>query len=74
MIREHATLVKPGFMNTPGLGTGTRDPNLQARVVEQKQAIGLPPERVAAVIRQLLELPAEVSVPEITIVPTPRAA
>ena len=68
------TLVKPGFMNTPGLGTGTRDPDLQARVVEQKQAIGLPPERVAAVIRQLLELPAEVSVPEITIVPTPRAA
>ena len=68
------TLVKPGFMNTPGLGTGTRDPDLQARVVEQKQAIGLPPDRVAAVIRQLLELPAEVSVPEITIVPTPRAA
>ncbi len=66
------TLVKPGFMNTPGLGTGTRDPALQARVVEQKRTIGLPPERVAAVIRQLLELPAEVSVPEITIVPTPR--
>jgi NADP-dependent 3-hydroxy acid dehydrogenase YdfG len=60
-------------MNTPGLGTGTRDPELQARVLEQKQAIGLPPERVAAVVRQLLELPAEVSVPEITIVPTPRA-
>jgi NADP-dependent 3-hydroxy acid dehydrogenase YdfG len=67
------TLVKPGFMNTPGLGKGTRNPEVQERIVALKERIGLPPEFVASEIRHLLELPPEVTVPEVTIVPTARA-
>jgi NADP-dependent 3-hydroxy acid dehydrogenase YdfG len=66
------TLVKPGFMNTPGLGKGTRDPEVRRRIVALKEEIGLPPELVAAEIQHLLELPLEVSIPELTIVPQPR--
>jgi NADP-dependent 3-hydroxy acid dehydrogenase YdfG len=67
------TLVKPGFMNTPGLGKGTRNPEVRERIVALKERIGLPPVVVAAEIRHLLELPPEVTVPEVTIVPTARA-
>jgi NADP-dependent 3-hydroxy acid dehydrogenase YdfG len=66
------SLVKPGFMNTAGLGTGTRDPERQKQVMELKQRIGLSPELVAEQIRRLLALPPEVTVPELTIVPTAR--
>lgn len=65
-------LVKPGFMNTPGLGPGTRDPQLQEQVLALKQRIGLSPETVAAEIRHLLALPPEVTLAEITILPTAR--
>jgi NADP-dependent 3-hydroxy acid dehydrogenase YdfG len=67
------SLVKPGFMNTPGLGSGTRDPELRRNVVALKQRIGLSPELVALQIRHLLELPQEVTIPELTIIPTARA-
>ena len=66
------SLVKPGFMNTAGIGTGTRDPERQKQVLELKERIGLPPAVVAEEIRHLLALPAEVTVPELTIVPTAR--
>lgn len=66
------SLVKPGFMNTPGLGTGTRNPELQQSIVGLKERIGLPPETVAEQVRHLLALPWAVTVPEITIVPTAR--
>ena len=66
------TLVKPGFMNTPGLGKGTRNAEVRERIVALKERIGLAPEVVAAEIRHLLELPPEVTVPEVTIVPTAR--
>lgn len=66
------SLVKPGFMNTAGIGTGTRDPERQKQVLELKERIGLPPEVVAEEIRHLLALPPEVTVPELTIVPTAR--
>ena len=57
------SLVKPGFMNTAGIGTGTRDPERQKQVLELKERIGLPPAVVAEEIRHLLALPAEVTVP-----------
>jgi len=66
------SLVKPGFMNTEGIGTGTRDPERQKQVLELKQRIGLPPALVAEEIRHLLALPPEVTVPELMIVPTAR--
>lgn len=66
------SLVKPGFMNTPGLGIGTRDPALQQSIVGLKERIGLAPEVVAEQVRHLLALPWEVTVPEITIVPSAR--
>jgi NADP-dependent 3-hydroxy acid dehydrogenase YdfG len=66
------SLVKPGFMNTAGIGTGTRDPERQKQVLELKERIGLPPAAVAEEIRHLLALPSEVTVPELTIVPTAR--
>jgi len=66
------SLVKPGFMNTAGIGTGTRDPERQKQVLELKERIGLLPEVVAEEIRHLLALPPEVTVPELTIVPTAR--
>jgi NADP-dependent 3-hydroxy acid dehydrogenase YdfG len=66
------SLVKPGFMNTPGLGPGTRNPELQRQVVALKERIGLPPGLVADEICHLLALPPEVTVPELTIVPTAR--
>src|SRR5258706_186582 len=37
------SLVKPGFMNTPGLGIGTRNPELRQQVEALKERIGLPP-------------------------------
>jgi NADP-dependent 3-hydroxy acid dehydrogenase YdfG len=67
------TLVKPGFMNTPGLGKGTRNPEVRERIVALKERIGLRPGLVATEIRHLLELPSEVTVAEVTIVPTARA-
>jgi NADP-dependent 3-hydroxy acid dehydrogenase YdfG len=66
------SLVKPGFMNTAGIGTGTRDPVRQKQVLELKERIGLPPAAVAEEIRHLLALPPEVTVPELMIVPTAR--
>jgi NADP-dependent 3-hydroxy acid dehydrogenase YdfG len=66
------SLVKPGFMNTAGIGTGTRDPERQKQVLELKERIGLLPEVVAEEIRHLLALPPEVTVPELMIVPTAR--
>lgn len=66
------SLVKPGFMNTPGLGIGTRSPELQQSIVGLKERIGLPPEAVAEQVRHLLALPWEVTIPEITIVPSAR--
>ena len=66
------SLVKPGFMNTAGIGTGTRDPERQKQVLELKERIGLPPAAVAEEIRHLLALPPEVTVPELMIVPTAR--
>ena len=66
------SLVKPGFMNTAGIGTGTRDPERQKQVLELKERIGLLPEVVAEEIRHLLALPPEVAVPELMIVPTAR--
>ncbi len=70
--RVRVSLVKPGFMNTPGLGVGTRSPSLQQTIVELKERIGLPPDLVAAQIGHLLALPWEIAVPDITIVPTAR--
>lgn len=66
------SLVKPGFMNTPGLGIGTRNPDLRHSIVGLKERIGLPPERVAEQVRHLLALPWEVTVPDVTIVPSAR--
>jgi NADP-dependent 3-hydroxy acid dehydrogenase YdfG len=66
------TLVKPGFMNTDGLGTGTRDPEMQRHVLTMKERVGLPPELVAEQVRHLLALPPEVTIPELAIVPTAR--
>lgn len=66
------SLVKPGFMNTPGLGAGTRDAGLRESIVGLKERIGLPPETVAEQVLHLLALPWEVTVPELTIVPTAR--
>jgi NADP-dependent 3-hydroxy acid dehydrogenase YdfG len=66
------TMVKPGFMNTEGIGTGTRDPAMREHVLRMKEQIGLPPRVVAEQIRHLLALPAEVTIPELTIVPTAR--
>lgn len=66
------TLVKPGFMNTPGLGKGTRNPEVKQRITALKERIGLAPELVAAEIRHVLELPPQVTMPELTIVPTAR--
>lgn len=66
------TLVKPGFMNTPGLGKGTRNPEVKQRITALKERIGLAPELVAAEIRHVLELPQEVTMTELTIVPTAR--
>ena len=45
---------------------------MRERIVALKERIGLAPEVVAAEIRHLLELPPEVTVPEVTIVPTAR--
>ena len=45
--------MKPGFMNTAGIGTGTRDPERQKQVLELKERIGLPPAAVAEEIRHL---------------------
>ena len=66
------SLVKPGFMNTPGLGPGTRNPELQRQVVALKERIGLSPDLVADEICHLLALPQQVTVPELTIIPTER--
>ena len=66
------SLVKPGFMNTPGLGPGTRNAALQQQVVTLKERIGLSPDLVAAEICHLLALPQEVTIPELTIIPTAR--
>lgn len=66
------SLVKPGFMNTPGIGPGTRDPELQQSVMDLKQRIGLAPELVAQEICHLLMMPREMTVPELTILPTAR--
>ena len=66
------SLVKPGFMNTPGIGTGTRDPERRRQVLDLKERIGLLPDVVAEQIRHLLALPPEVTVPELMIVPTAR--
>ena len=68
--KVRVTLVKPGFMNTPGLGQGTRNPEVRERIIALKERIGLAPRLVANEIRHLLELPPEVTVPELTIVPT----
>lgn len=65
-------LVKPGFMNTEGIGTGTRDPAMREHVLTMKTRIGLPPAVVAEQIRYVLALPAEVTIPELAIVPTAR--
>lgn len=67
------TLVKPGFMNTPGLGKGTRNPAVKERIIALKERIGLAPELVAAEIRHVLELPPQVTMPEVTIMPTARS-
>jgi len=66
------SLVKPGFMNTPGIGPGTRDPELQESVMDLKQRIGLAPELVAREICHLLMMPREMTIPELTILPTAR--
>jgi clavulanate-9-aldehyde reducatase len=65
-------LVKPGFMNTPGLGPGTRNPALQEQIVALKERIGLPPAMVAEQIRHLIAMPQEITIPELTIIPTAR--
>ena len=57
------SLVKPGFMNTPGLGPGTRNPELQQQVVALKERIGLAPDLVADQLCHLLGLPQEVTIP-----------
>jgi NADP-dependent 3-hydroxy acid dehydrogenase YdfG len=64
------TLVKPGLMNTEGLGQGTRNPEVRDFVLAVKERLGLPPETVAAEIRHLLELPSEMTIPAVTIMPT----
>jgi len=66
-------LVKPGFMNTPGLGPGTRNPELQQNVVALKEKIGLPPVRVAEQLLHVLAVPPEVTITELTIMPTAKA-
>jgi NADP-dependent 3-hydroxy acid dehydrogenase YdfG len=66
------SLVKPGFMNTPGIGPGTRDAELQQTVMTMKTRIGLPPDLVAAEICHLLALPPAMTIPELTIAPTAR--
>jgi NADP-dependent 3-hydroxy acid dehydrogenase YdfG len=66
-------LVKPGFMNTPGLGPGTRNPELQKNVTALKEKIGLPPVRVAEQLVHVLAVPQEVTITEITIMPTAKA-
>jgi NADP-dependent 3-hydroxy acid dehydrogenase YdfG len=71
--RIRVSLVKPGFMNTPGLGIGTRDPDLRHSIVGLKERIGLPPETVAVEVLHLLALPWAVTIPEVTIVPSARA-
>ena len=66
------SLVKPGFMNTPGLGIGTRSAELQQAIVGLKERIGLSPATVAEQVGHLLSLPWEVTIPELTIVPSAR--
>ena len=48
------------------------NPELQQSIVGLKERIGLPPEVVAEQVRHLLALPWEVTIPEITIVPSAR--
>ncbi|MFJ4095990.1 SDR family oxidoreductase [Kitasatospora sp. NPDC089913] len=63
------TLVSPGFTHTEGIGKGA-GPEVAAALIEQRDAIAMPPSAVAAAIGFAIEQPEGVDVGEIVVRPT----
>jgi len=61
------TLVKPGLIDTDGVTANVRDPEVRRVLSERRKTEGLPPVMVADQIVQLLALPADVRVHEISL-------
>jgi len=66
------TLVSPGFTNTEGVGKGA-SPDASAALVQQRDAIALPPSAIASAVAFAIEQPAGVDISEIVVRPTIRA-
>jgi NADP-dependent 3-hydroxy acid dehydrogenase YdfG len=63
------TVVTPGFTNTEGVGVGA-SAEVAAALIEQRDAIAMPPEAIARAVAFAIEQPAGVDVGEVIVRPT----
>jgi NADP-dependent 3-hydroxy acid dehydrogenase YdfG len=63
------TVITPGFTNTEGVGLGA-SAEVAAALVEQRDAIAMPPEAIARAVAYAIEQPDGVDVGEVVVRPT----
>jgi NADP-dependent 3-hydroxy acid dehydrogenase YdfG len=66
------TLVSPGFTNTEGVGKGASAGAAEA-MIQQRDAIAIPPSAIASAIAFAIEQPAGIDVSEVVVRPTIQA-
>ncbi|MFG2723413.1 SDR family oxidoreductase [Streptomyces sp. NPDC048416] len=66
------TLVSPGFTNTEGVTKGG-SPEVMAALIQQRDAIAMPPSAIACAIGYAIEQPDGVDISEIVVRPTAQA-